>query len=287
MIIFSNNAAYHLARHISAHISMQWGNYVIKHFSDGEIFVKINEEVYGKEVWIIAATQPPADNLIELFFLIDALQRAGASINLLITYFSYGRQVVAAPGEAHSAQVICSTLKNFVFSQIVIMHPHDILLHDFLLFEALYDLEFFCKQAEEYDAIAAPDEGASVLAKKIAEICKKDLILLTKTRPKHEEVKIMSIDGPATSKKILLVDDIISTGRTLCAAAQKLKESGAASVSAAATHGIFAPGAYDLIGKSELEKIYVTNTIAQHSQGKIKVIDISATIGKIIQKHNL
>ena len=279
MILFSNRAALHLV----PHIPIKLGDYVSKRFSDGELFVRVNEEVQGKKVWVLASTQPPADNLLELLFLIDALERAGASINLLITYFSYARQIVAKQGEAHSAEVICKMLNNCAFSQILIMHPHSLLLHNYLTFKAFYDLQFFCNLARDFDAIAAPDEGASAFAKEVSTLCNKDLIVLTKTRPDHEQVKIVSIDGPVANKKILLVDDIISTGRTLVAAAHDLKKQGAGQIAAAATHGIFSTGAHELIEKSELEKVYVTNTIAQKSHGKIVVVDISATLYKMIQ----
>lgn len=220
MTLFSTTSAYHLAQHIP----MQKGDCVIKRFSDGELYVQIKQNVAGKQVWVIAATNPPADNLLELFFLLDALRRGGASISLLITYLSYARQVVAAPGEAHSAQLICSVLNSFKLSQVLIMHPHSELLHKYLTFKAVYDLEFFCDQAKEYDAIAAPDAGAFAFAKEIANICNKDLIALTKTRPEHEQVTIQFVDGLVASKKILLVDDIIATGRTLATAAQELKK---------------------------------------------------------------
>ena len=281
MILFANHAALHLARYIPVKL----GDYVSKRFSDGELFVRVNEEVQGKKVWVIASTQPPADNLLELFFLLDALHSSGASINILITYFSYVRQIVAKQGEAHSAQVICKMFNTFTFSKILVIHPHSLLLHDYLSCKAIYDLQFFCNLAHDFDAIAAPDVGASAFAKEVATLCNKDLIILTKTRPDHEQVKIVSIDGPVTDKKILLVDDIISTGRTLVTAAHELKKRGADQIAAAATHGIFSPGAHELIEKSNLEKVYVTNTIAQESQGKVIVVDISAALYKIMQEY--
>lgn len=282
MMLFSTSTTHHLA----SHITLQAGNCTIKQFNDGELFVRLNEDVQGKEVWVLAATQAPAEHLLELFFLLDALQRAGAHINLCITYFAYARQVIAAPGEACTAQVISIFLKKFNIAKTYIIHPHSTLLHDYLPFTAVRDVNFFCKQAEAYDAIAAPDKGAFALAQEIAQICKKELILLTKVRPDHDKVEIVAIEGIVEQKKVLLIDDIISTGRTLVESARALKKLGATSIAAAATHGVFSPGSHQLLEQSVLEKISVTNSIAQNSQGKITVIDMSQFIQQTILTSN-
>jgi len=282
VIIFSNRAAQHIAQPIQ----LPRGKCTIKTFADGEIFVCIDEDVSNKKVWVMASTRPPADNLMELFFLLDALQRSGASVNVCIIYFAYARQILASPGEAESAQVICNIFKNFDIKQLLIIHPHTLLLQNYLSFKPIYDLDFFCEQARDYDAIAAPDEGAFAFAQKVAQTCNKTLIAITKTRHAQEAVKIISVDGHVPAKKILLVDDMISTGHTLVAAATELKKQGAHTISAAATHGLFAPGSQELIEQSILKHVYVSNTVAQQSQGKITVVDISATLGKIMSEHS-
>lgn len=279
MILFTTTAAHHFAKTIQA----QAGNCIIKSFSDGELFIKITDDVKNKPVWIIASTQSPAENLIELVLLMDALQRAEAILNVIITYFSYARQVIAKPGEALSAEVISNMFNNFNISQLFIVHPHSLKLEKFLSFKPIIDIDFFSTHAQNYDAIAAPDAGAISLAQQIATQCNKELITITKTRSAQEEVKIISIEGDVTNKKVLLIDDIISTGHTIISAAQELKKQGACEVSAAATHGIFSPGSHERIEKSILKNVYVTNTIDQQSKGKIKVIDISSTLNKIVQ----
>jgi ribose-phosphate pyrophosphokinase len=109
--------------------------------------------------------------------------------------------------------------------------------------------------------------------------------LLSKTRPEKEQVAITAVNGDVAHKKILLVDDIISTGRTLAECSHALAKLGATSVSAAATHGVFSPGSYELLEQSPLEKITVTNTIAEHKRGKIAIVDTSPFIQKIILAH--
>lgn len=158
------------------------------------------------------------------------------------------------------------------------MHPHSMLLHDFLPFTAVIDYDFFIEQAQNYDAVAAPDKGAHAFAQEIATKSKKELIQLQKIRPEQEEVEIIGIEGDVKNKKILLVDDIISTGRTMLAAAAYLKKLGATSLAAAATHGVFSADSRKKLEESILEKIVVTNTIDHVSQGKIKVVDIASFI---------
>lgn len=278
MILFSTSST----RHLAFHSALRLGLCTIKQFNDGELFVRIDEDVQGQQVWVLAATQAPAENLIELFFLLDALERAGAHINLCITYFGYARQVIAAPGEACSARIITDFLKNFTILQTYIIHPHTMLLHDYLSFTAIRDIDFFCKQAQVYDAIAAPDKGAIALATEVAATCNKELIILNKVRPHHDKVEIEVVDGSVAGKKVLLVDDIISTGNTLAQAAMALKKREAIAVAAAATHGIFSSDSYQILEESVLEKIVVTNTVAHNAQGKISIFDIGPFIQKIM-----
>ena len=144
--------------------------------------------------------------------------------------------------------------------------------------------DFFCTPAAKFDAIAAPDKGASTWAHDIANICKKEFIQITKKRPAQERVNIVSTEGNVAGKKVLLVDDIISTGRTITQCADTLKQLGATSVVAAITHGIFSPGSYQLIEQSPLERIYVTNSIVPHgSCEKVTIVDISQFIQNIMQ----
>lgn len=281
MKLFSTRSAQHLA----ANISLDHGACTIKQFSDGELFVRIDEDVQSKHIWILASTPPPAENLFELFFLCDALLKAGANLNVCITYLSYIRQIVAAPGESCTAHVIANFIKSFPINNLYIMHPHSTILHNFLPFTMIRDTDFFCRQAAGFDAIAAPDKGATLLAQEIATSCKKELILLSKTRPDKEQVEITAVNGQPAHKKILLVDDIISTGRTITQCAHALKKLGAIEVAAAATHGVFSPDCYQLLEQSPLSTISVTNTIAQQAKGKITVVDTSPFIQKIMQNH--
>lgn len=282
MIIFSTRSAYHMV----CKMRLSKANYKIEEFSDREIFIKIEEDVKEKEVWVIASTEPPAENIFELFLLLDALMHAGAKkINLFFLYFGYARQAIAPMGEARSAEHIFDVLKKFPLNKIFIVHAHaSDILKKFMNFTNVIDYDFFCEIVKNYDAIAAPDKGAAGFAQQVANECKKEIVFLHKTRPEHDIVKIESVSGNVESKKILLIDDMISTGRTLIQACQKLKEFGAIEVSAAATHGVFAIGSYEMLENGLLKNIYVTNTLDRISQGKIKVTDISKFIENIISQ---
>lgn len=280
MIVFANNSAAHLVKKMN----LPKGDAIIKQFSDGEVYVKIETDVRNKQIWVIGSTQSPAENLIELFFLLDALTRLGPTrINLFFPYFSYARQAVPQIGEAGSAQRICTILKQFPIGIVKILHvhaaPH---MHSFLHFENVIDVDFFCHVAKEYDCIAAPDKGAAQFAQTIAHQCSKEVVFLQKIRPDHEYVKIESITGTVEGKKILLVDDIISTGRTMIEAAQALKNAGAIEVAAAATHGIFTNGASERFAQSIIKKIYVTNSLNDIQPDSIKTYDVSKFIETII-----
>ncbi len=279
MTVFNTSSASHL---VSA-LRCDKGTSVIKKFSDGEIYVRVDHKVL--KAWVIASTFPPSDTLIELFFLLDALRRQNVTINLLLPYFGYARQSHPQPGESASAQVICNFLKMFDLHRIVIIHIHTATVHQFLTFENVIPFELICKEAENFDAIAASDKGSAKLAEKTGIMCSKPTIYIEKSRPAHEEVEVIAIKGDVENKRILIVDDIIATGNTIISAARHLKEKGAKSVSAYATHAIFSRSALENIEESVLDKVYVTNTIPLKDHGpKVIVLDIVSTIQKIIDQ---
>lgn len=284
MIIFSNRAAAHLINKIE----LPKADYTIKQFSDGEVYLKINQDVRNQDIWVVACTQPPAENLLELFLLLDTLTRAGAhKINLFFPYFGYARQAKPSPGEVSSAQFICNTLKQFSLGKIYIMHAHAAsTLKSFLNFTNVIDMDYFCQVASNYDMVVASDQGGAEFAQHVSKQCNKEIVYLQKTRPSHEQVIIKSVDGNVAGKKILLVDDIIATGRTLVEAAQALKNLGAQQISAAATHGIFSDGAYERLENSPLEKVYITNTIRDSYNKIIQVYNIAPFIEEIIKKES-
>ncbi len=273
--------------HIAEDLPFKKGRLLLKQFSDGELLVKIEEDVRDKIVWVIGSTAVPAENTIELMLLLDALQRAQARIYLVLTYFGYARQDRTSKGESLGSALFSTFLKSFNLEKIFIIHAHSPALHSFLDFENVIPVSLFCTPASGKDRIAAPDQGAYELAEAIAKTCNLGFITVTKMRPAHEAVEVTGVHNNIHQKRILIVDDIISTANTLISVAHILKDLGAHSIQAAATHGVFADGARERLQGSDLfEKVYVTDTLPQPpGYPKIVVLPIAPFIKKLIEEH--
>jgi len=278
-LLFYTNSVKHLA----SKINMPIGKFVIKKFSDGELYVKVDEDVKDNRVWVLASIQP--DNVLELAFLLDALNRAKASINLFITYFGYARQnTVNVAGEALSAEVICNLLKMFNPEKIAVLHIHSAGMKQFIDFTSEIPLELYLPIIEKTaEVVVAPDKGAAHLAHVLASPISKGEAFFEKFRPKQEEAVMKKLVGDVKGKNVIIVDDLISTGGTILEAAKRLKEEGALDIQVLATHGVFTDGAIEKLENGPISKIHITNSLAQtHSSKKINVIDLSSFIEKII-----
>jgi len=272
--------------HLASQLPYQQGKYLCKSFSDGELYIKLEEDVTGESVWVIANTLPPAEHLMELLLLLDALQRSGAIINLIFTYFAYARQDKPLAQEAASMELICHLLKTFAIQKIAIIHAHSMLLHNYIDFENVIPLEQIAQIAQKYDALAAPDKSARALVEKLSQQLGMEAIFLTKSRLEQGSVEILSCDGNVHGKKILLIDDMIATSNTVIETSKMLKILGATHISVWATHGIFSGNAHHELEKSGVTKIYVTNTIAQkNGSSKIEVISIAPLLEQIVQQY--
>lgn len=258
-------------------IAIPKGNATFGQFTDGEWHVTIGDEVNGKEVWVLAQTGAPADTLVQLLLLCDALHRAGATYKIMLSYMGYARQDRAFPGQAVSAEVMCKVIE---LTQAKALHA--LQLHNPLICSKLFTnhipYPFFIDCVEEADIIVAPDKGAAFWAGPIAAAHLRQLVCIEKRRPKPEEVT-MSISGDVQGKRALIVDDMITTGNTILEAARVLFEHGALSVRVAVTHGLFTGDARAKLAASKIEKIYVTNSLPQPlATDKITVVDIAPFI---------
>ena len=271
------------AQHLSLNIDGMKETYISKTFSDGEKYIRVENEVKGP-VWVIANTNPPAENLLELFFLLDALKRISTDMRLLIPYFAYARQDrITQEGECLGAKVISDFLKYFRLTKVVVFHIHSRMIKGYLDYEDLFPLDLISPFVRQADVVAAPDEGGIPFAKMVGKRCGLPVIHIKKKRITEEKVEVIEVCGEVQGKKVMIVDDMIATGDTIIKATEKLLSRGAKEVEAYATHGIFSGNAREKLDKSPIKQIYVTNSLPQREGAKIRVLDISPLLRDVIE----
>ncbi len=260
------------------------GSYILNQFPDGEIFLRLDNSIPTDPITVIAATNPPADRFLELFFLLNALQQKNLPLHLIFTYFGYERQDHPKPFVAQGAQVISNCLKQFDLNQITIIHPHSEKLHDYLLFTAFIPYELYCPIVinNNIDVIVAPDNGAKEACIQLAKETKKEFCLITKQRLGPEKVKTLSFTGNVQGKRVLIFDDLISTGTTIKEAVEILKKHGSTAVYALATHSLLTKESLQHL-LQHVEHLWITNSISQsmHAQN-LTIIDLSPVLQKLV-----
>lgn len=271
------------AQHLALKIDSVKEGYISKTFSDGEKYIRVEKGVKGT-IWVIANTNPPAENLLELFFLLDALKRQPTEIHLLIPYFAYARQDrIKQKGECLSTKVISDFLQCFKLKKVVVVHMHSKRVERYFDYENVLPLQLVCSLAKQMDIIVAPDEGGVEFATVVGKECGLSVIYMEKKRITDKKVEIIKMSGKVKGKKVMIVDDMIATGGTIIKATEKLMAEGAKGVYVYATHGIFSGNAREQLEKSPIKRIYVTNSLLQKAKGKIKVIDISRLLQEVIK----
>jgi ribose-phosphate pyrophosphokinase len=279
MLFYTNSA-----EHIANAMKMKKGRFILTKFSDGEIYSRVEEDVRGKDVWVLASTQAPADNILELAFLLDSLSRGGAKINLMILYFGYARQDrIVKEGEALSSKVVSDLLRKSRLYKVLVLHVHSSRVKKFLDFEDVLPFSLFSAVIRRMDVVAAPDRGALDLARKVSEDYGLGLAYMEKSRPGADKVEITRLVGNVERKKVVIVDDMISTGGTVIKAGQRLMSSGAKEVKVIATHGIFSGNAVKNLETSGIKSVYVTNSIKPNYKSRtIKTVDVSKFIESLM-----
>jgi ribose-phosphate pyrophosphokinase len=241
----------------------------IRNFSDGEIWVKYDENVRGEDLFIVQSTQPPADHLLELLMLIDAARRASAKrITAVIPYFGYARQDRKdQPRVAITAKLIANLITEAGADRIITMDLHAPQIQGFfdIPFDHLYSSAVFTRHVRRLElpnlTIASPDVGGLKLARAYAKRLGAGLIFIDKRRPRPNVAEVMNIVGEANGRTVLVIDDIIDTGGTFTNAVKALKDHGAEKVYGTCTHAVLSGQAYDLIESSPLEQLIVTDTL--------------------------
>lgn len=294
--LFSGKASVAVADKIAKAYGQPLGKVEHYSFSDGELQVSYEESIRGQSVFIIQSTMPPADNLMEMLLLIDAAKRASARhIIAVLPYFGYARQDRKdQPRVAIGAKLVADMLAVAGATRVMTMDLHADQIQGFfnVPVDHLYASTIFMPyiQALKLDnlAMAAPDMGGSKRANAYAKHLNADLVICYKQRAKANVIESMTAIGEIEGKNIVLVDDLVDTGGTLCKAADMMMERGALSVRAVCTHPVLSGKAYDNITKSKLKELIVTDTIPLKQQSeKIKVLSIADLFAKVINSvHN-
>lgn len=297
--IFSGNAHRDLATRVVDRLRMDLGRAHVGRFSDGEIAVEIDENVRGKDVFVIQPTCAPTnDNLMELMIIADCLQRASAArITAVIPYFGYARQDrrVRSSRVPITAKVVADMLGSAGINRVLTIDLHADQIQGFFKIPVdniyatpvlLLDIE---RQNYEDLMIVSPDVGGVVRARAMAkQLDDCDLAIIDKRRPQANQSEVMHIIGDVEGRTCLLVDDIVDTAGTLCAAAGALKENGAKKVVAYCTHPVLSGPAIENILKSTIDELVVTDTIPLKEEakatGRIRQLSISDELAESIRR---
>ena len=292
--IFSGTANTDLTKKIAEHLGMSVGKADIKRFSDGEISVQIQESIRGRDVFIVQPTSAPAnDNLMELLIMTDALRRASANkITAIIPYFGYARQDrKAAPRVPITAKLVANLIEEAGIDRVVTMDLHAGQIQGFFdipvdnLYGSILFKDYIEKKNLPNPIIASPDVGGVARARYFAEKLGLDMVIIDKRREKANHSEVMNIIGDVEGKDVILIDDMIDTAGTMTHGANALKQHGANSVMACATHGVLSGPAFDRIEKSSLDELVITDTIPLSKKSdKITELDTSELFAEVIRR---
>ncbi len=271
MALFSGSANPALALSIAEHLGIDLGDVEISRFSDGEIFVKLNENVRGVDVFIIQPTTPGEHHLMQLFMLLDAATRASASrVTAVLPYFGYARQDRKdQPRVSLAAKLVANLITTAGADRVLTMDLHAAQIQGFfdIPVDHLYAMPVFMDYFEGFDlskfAVVAPDLGSVKMARAYANRLGVPLAIVEKRRPIANQTEILNVIGvdEVEGRNLLIIDDMIDTGRTLVHAAEKLKDVGALDVFACATHPVLSGDALDRLERSPISRIVVMDTI--------------------------
>ena len=297
--IFTGNANRALADEICKCVEIPLGRADVTHFSDGEIYVEIGENVRGVNCFVVQPTcSPPNESLMELLIMIDALKRASAgSIVAIIPYFGYARQDrKAKPRTPITSKLVANLVTAAGANRALAMDLHAGQIQGFfdIPFDHLYSMPVLIEELRtlgyggDSTIVVSPDAGGVERARAFSKRLGAGLAIIDKRRPAPNVSEIMNIVGDVTGKKAIIVDDIIDTAGTLTNAAHAIINAGAASVSACASHAVFSGKAVQRISESPLQHVVVTNTIPLSEQGaacsKVRVRSVGRLLGEAIKR---
>jgi ribose-phosphate pyrophosphokinase len=299
LMVFTGNANLKLANDIARELGVPMGKALVDRFSDGEVAVEIMENIRGRDIYLIQSTcAPTADNFIELLVMVDALKRASAArVTAVIPYFGYARQD-RRPRSARvpiTAKVAAKMISAVGTDRVVTIDLHADQIQGFfdipvdnVYASPLTLADIWQHQNGEDLVVVSPDVGGVVRARAIAKRLDVELAIIDKRRPRANVAKVMNIIGDIKGKSCVMVDDMVDTAGTLCAAAGALKDQGALRVVAYCVHPVLSGPAIENLTNSQLDELVVTDTIplseAARNCGKIRQLSVAQMLAETIRR---
>ncbi len=296
--IFSGNSNQAIADEICKSIEIPLGRADVTHFSDGEIYVELNENVRGVNCFVVQSTCTPVNKaLMELLIMIDALKRASAgSIVAVLPYFGYARQDrKTRPRTPITAKLVADLISAAGATRVVAMDLHAGQIQGFfdIPFDHMFAMPTFLEELRTSGhgpdtVVVSPDAGGVERARAYAKRINAHVAIIDKRRTSHNVSEVMHVIGDVRGKRAMIIDDIIDSAGTLCNAARAVMAQGATEVSACATHAVFSGAAIERIADSPLARVIVSNTIPATDEAKkcnkIQVLSVGRLLGEAIKR---
>jgi len=294
--VFTGNANRPLAEAICRELNTHIGQAMVRYFADGEIYLQIQENVRGADVFVIQPTCTPVDrNLMELLLMMDALKRASAErITAVLPYYGYARQDRKdKPRVPISAKLVAAVMETAGADRILALDLHAAQIQGFFnipvdhLFSSPVMIDYFKPLNIPDMTVVSPDAGGVERARAFAKRLNAPLAIIDKRREEANVAEVMNVIGAVSGRNCLIVDDLIDTGGTLIKGAEALLEKGATSVSACATHAVLSGPAVERIEESELREVVFTNSIPLSAEAqissRIKYLSVAPLLARAIQ----
>lgn len=293
--IFSGRANPELAEEIANYLGTSLSPIQIKNFSDGEIYVQVQESIRGDDVFFIQPTcNPVNESIIELLIAVDALKRASANaINIVIPYYGYARQDRKSAGrEAISAKLVADLISSAGADRVIALDLHTGQLQGFFnikvdhLYATPVLTDYLLQKRMENVVVVSPDAGGVERARVYAKKLNAPIAIIDKRRAGHNIAEVYHLIGDVQGKNAIIVDDMIDTAGTICSGARMLKEKGAQQILACAAHPVFSGPAIERLAESPIDEVIVTNSIPLSKEAealpKITQLSIARLLGEAI-----
>ena len=294
LMLVSGTANRPLAEEIAAKLFTQLADVTVRRFADGEIFVRLNQNARGRDVFIVQPTPPTADTIMELLLLIDAAKRASAArVTAIVPYFGYARQDRKdQPRVAIGAKLVANLLEAAGADKLLGMDFHTHQIQGFFdipvdhLYAAPVLTSYFRDLGLDNPVVVAPDVGAAKMARGFARRMDASFAIIDKRRPAHNVAEVMQVVGEVEGRPCIIVDDMIDTAGTIESVVNALKDRGATHVYAAATHALLSGPAVERLSRAPITEVVVTNTLQLGKEkrfDKLRILSIADLLARAVR----